>query len=129
MLKDENLLAFADDIIISINTNKIEEIVQAKNHITSFGLSMNHLKCQYLSQQKYIELDIFARHQNRIKYFGTWIFYNKIDLIKKIKNCIKKYILKIRTHASLTTKITSNMEQALYNDFCIILSLPAILTN
>ena len=91
MLKDENLLIFADDIIISINPNKIKEIVQAINHITSFGLSMNNLKCQYLSQQKFKEFDIFTRHQNRIKYFETWIFYNKIDLIKKIKNCIKIY--------------------------------------
>ena len=52
MLRDGKLLAFADDIIISINPNETAEIPQAINHIASFRLITNPLKCHYLSPQK-----------------------------------------------------------------------------
>ena len=130
MLSDGKLLAFADDIIISIKPNEIEEIPQAINHIASFGLITNPSKCYYLSPKNYQELDKLAKHQNSIKYLGTWITYRKTDLTKKLKNSIKRNILKIRTFSfSLTPKLTMVLEQALYRTLALYHLGPAIITN
>ena len=48
MLLDGKLLTFANDIRISIKPNKIAEIPQIINHITTNGLMTNYMKCHYV---------------------------------------------------------------------------------
>ena len=100
------------------------------NHLKQYGSITNQQKWYYISSQKYQEIDRFAKHQKCIKYLGTWVTYNKIDLIKKIKNSIKKNMKKVRSFSFfLAPKITYKLEQALYRSLALYHLSPAILTN
>ena len=73
MLLDEKLLTFADDVIVSIKPNETKEIELIVNHLKQYGLITNQQKWDYISSQKYKEIDRFAKHQNYIKYLDAWI--------------------------------------------------------
>ena len=130
MLKDGKVLAFADDILISVYPNEIKEIYQFIKQFKVFGLSTNQLKCCYLASYPIPELDKLGQYQTSIKYLGAKLTFNKIEQIKNIKNSIKKNALKLRKfNFTLPTVTSSTMEQALYKSLALYHLGPAIIVN
>ena len=90
MLKDGKVLAFADDILISVYPNEIREIEQFIKQLKKFGLPTNSLKCNYLAPNQIPELDRLGKFQTSIKYLGAKLTYSKSEQIKNIKDSIKR---------------------------------------
>ena len=71
MLKYGKVLAFADDILISVYPNKTREIEQFIKQLKKFGLSTIPLKCNYLAPNQIPELDRLKIFKVSNKYLGA----------------------------------------------------------
>ena len=130
MIEKGKLLAFADDIIISILPDEALEVELVVKHLEKNGLSTNPSKWFYIAPKSTTILDRIGKHQTSIKYLGTQISYNKIEQIKSIKNSIKKNIFKLRKFGlSLPTHIFTVFVQAFYKSLTLYHLGPSLLVN
>ena len=130
MLRAGKVLAFADDILISVYPSEILEIGQFIKQLKVFGLSTNPLKWCYLAPQQMPELNNLGQFKTSIKYLGVKLTYDKTEQVKNIKYSIKKNVLKLRKfNFTLPTTPSFIMEQALYKSLALYHLGPAIITN
>jgi hypothetical protein len=71
LIRNKQLFAFADDILI-LNNNCTIETVRLVEQLSDYGLKVNRDKCFYIGN-KCRNLDRIATKQNKISYLGTII--------------------------------------------------------
>ena len=130
LLENGQILAFADDLLITVQQNRIWEIELVIKQLTKFGLTTNPNKWNYISPHKISELEPLGQYKTSIKYLGIKLTYSKLEQVKNIKNDINKNIPKLRKFCNyLPQSISKTMEQALFRSIALYHLGPALLAN
>ena len=94
LLKDNKIIAFADDLLIATQFNTKTEVEQVIKQLNNYGLKTNRSKCQYLAANPNDYLNNFGNYQDSIKYLGCYLSFNTQIIRKELKSSMNKIYLK-----------------------------------
>ena len=130
MIRTGRIIAYTDDIAITVSNDETQHIHTLINHLKDYGLHTNTNKFQYIGPSQNSILDKVGQFQNIVKYLGCKISYHKREMIKSDKSALKKNIQKWKY---IKRMITTNQYYQIINVYnksvLLYQSIPGYITG